>query len=93
MPFDMNEAIQLGQILQAAYEVPAEDLAQRAGEAIPSQYDPLNRGYKILSTIYGNDLITDWKPGANPCIIFRTFLFRRARLFPNCLKVAIPISR
>jgi hypothetical protein len=53
MPFDMNEAIQLGQILQAAYEVPAEDLAQRAGETIPSQYDPLNRGYKILSTIYG----------------------------------------
>ena len=67
MPFDINEAIQLGQILQAAYEVPAEYLAQRAGEAIPSQYDPLNRGYKILSTIYGNDLITDWNPsrGAN----------------------------
>jgi hypothetical protein len=67
MPFDINEAIQLGQVLQAAYEVPAGDLTQRAGELIPTQYDPFSRGYTILSTIYGNDLITDWNPsrGAN----------------------------
>jgi len=43
MPFDINEAIQLGQVLQAAYEVPAEDLAQRAGERIHYTLDHLRQ--------------------------------------------------
>jgi hypothetical protein len=69
MPFDVNEAIQLGQIIQAAYEVSADNLTQRAGEVIASQFDPLNRGYTILATIYGNDLVTDFNPGRGNDIV------------------------
>src|SRR5271156_4045681 len=56
---DVNEAIQYGQLVQAAYAVATNDLTQRAGGSIDAQYDPLGRQYKIITTVYGNDLVTD----------------------------------
>lgn len=60
--FNVNEAIQYGQLLQAAYCIPPNDLTQRAGMLIDDQFDPLGRRYIVLSSIFGSDLITDWNP-------------------------------
>jgi hypothetical protein len=56
---DVNEAIQYGQLVQEAYSVPPSDLTQRAGQNVNPNFDPLGRQYRIVTTIYGNDLVTD----------------------------------
>ena len=55
---NFDNALHYGQLVQAAYTVPSADLTNRAGEAIKPEFDLLKRQYKIVSTIYGNDLAT-----------------------------------
>jgi len=62
MDMDLNKAIQLGLLVKAAEAVPPNNTANEAGQSIPAIYDINNVGYKIVTTIYGNDLATDMKP-------------------------------
>jgi hypothetical protein len=59
---DLNRAIQFGLLVKAAEAVPPSNTANATGQAIPATYDPNNIGYKVVTTIYGNDLATDMNP-------------------------------
>jgi triacylglycerol lipase len=59
MSIDVNKAIELGQLINAAYAISPLDLTQRAGKFIEPQYDPLGWNLEIIATIYGNDLIAN----------------------------------
>jgi hypothetical protein len=59
---DLNQAIQFGLLEKGAEDVLPGNLANAAGKPVPAQYDLLNIGYKVVTTIYGNDLATDMNP-------------------------------
>ncbi|OBH01894.1 MULTISPECIES: lipase family protein [unclassified Mycobacterium] len=57
--FDVAEAIQFGQLVNATYATSPGDLTNKAGQ-------PLSAGgvdYTVVTTIYANDLATDMNPG------------------------------
>jgi hypothetical protein len=60
---DLNQAIQLGLLVKAAETVAPANTANAAGQTVPATYDPDNIGYKVVSTILGNDLATNMNPG------------------------------
>ncbi len=78
MAIDANLAIQYGQLVNAAYDVPTSDLTQRAGEKIPAARDPLGWDYSIISTVYGNDLVTDLAPLAGNDIVSYGYVLQDA---------------
>jgi Lipase (class 3) len=56
---DLNQAIQFGQLVNAAYAIAPDDLTNSAG-------NPVTAGgvaYTVVTTIYANDLATDVNPG------------------------------
>lgn len=55
---DIDDAIHYGFLVAAAYGIATSDLKQRAGECIKKEFDTFDRKYKVVSTIYGNDLGT-----------------------------------
>jgi Lipase (class 3) len=59
---DLNRAIQFGLLVKAAEAVPPSNTANAAGQTIPAAYDPNSIGYKVVTTIFGNDLATDLNP-------------------------------
>ncbi len=60
---DLNRALQFGLLVKAAEAVLPSDTVTAAGQTIPAIYDPNNIGYKVVSTILGNDLATNMDPG------------------------------
>jgi hypothetical protein len=59
---DLNSAIQFGQVIDAAYAVPPENLANRAGEIIQAGLLGGESAFEVITTIYANDLATDMNP-------------------------------
>jgi hypothetical protein len=59
---DISVAIQFGQLVNAAYAAPPEDLTNRVGEEVDVGPSSGTAAYKVISTIYGNDLSTDMNP-------------------------------
>jgi len=66
---DLNRAIQFGLLVKAAEDVPPASTANAAGQTIAAQYDPNNVGYKVVTTIFGNDLATDMNPARGNQIV------------------------
>jgi hypothetical protein len=73
---DLNRAIQFGLLVKAAEAVPPANTANAAGQTIPAMYDPNNIGYKVVTTIYGNDLATDMNPGRGNQIVSFGFILK-----------------
>lgn len=59
---DLNKAILFGQLVNAAYAVPATDLANRAGQIVNAGLGGGSTAYEVITTIYANDLATDINP-------------------------------
>ena len=59
---DLNSAIQYGQLINAAYAVPPENLTNRAGEVIQAGLVAGGSTFEVITTIYANDLATDMAP-------------------------------
>jgi hypothetical protein len=55
---DLNAAIALGQLVNAAYAKAPDDLTNAAGQALSAG----SRTYTVVTTIYANDLATDMNP-------------------------------
>ncbi len=66
---DLNQAIQFGLLVKAAEAVLPATLANAAGQVINISYGPINVDYKVVTTIYGNDLATDTSPEAGNDIV------------------------
>jgi hypothetical protein len=58
---DLSFAIQLGQLLAAAYAVAPTDLTNQAGKTITAGLAGGTR-YEVITSIYANDLATDMNP-------------------------------
>ncbi len=56
---DLNQAIQLAQLVNAAYAILPGNLANAAGTPLKAG----NTAYTVVTTIYANDLATDMNPG------------------------------
>ena len=56
---DWNKAIEFAQLVNAAYAIPPDNLANSAGKALIAD----NTAYTVVTTIYANDLATDINPG------------------------------
>ena len=59
---DLNRAVQFGLLVKAAEAILPGNTANAAGQTISAAYDPNQIGYKVVTTIYGNDLATDMNP-------------------------------
>lgn len=59
---ELNQAIQFGQLVNAAYGVPPTDLTNRAGQIIKAGLGAANTAYEVITTVYANDLATDMDP-------------------------------
>src|SRR6516162_2448710 len=57
---DLNTALRFGQLVGAAYAVPANDLTNRAGQSVSAGSPAL--AYEVVTSIYANDLATDMNP-------------------------------
>jgi hypothetical protein len=56
---DLNQAILFGQLISAAYAVPAGDLTNRAGTVISAGLGPTKTLFTVVTSLYTNDLSTD----------------------------------
>ena len=56
---DWNKTIEFAQLVNAAYAIPPDNLANSAGKALIAG----NTAYTVVTTIYANDLATDMNPG------------------------------
>jgi hypothetical protein len=56
---DVKQAIKFGQLVNAAYAVPADDLTNRAGKIVSAGLDANKTDYQVITSIYANDLATD----------------------------------
>ena len=56
---DLDEAILFGQLVNAAYAVAPDNLANGAGEIVPAGLDANLTTYQVVTSIYANDLATD----------------------------------
>ena len=57
---DLNTALRFGQLVSAAYAVPANDLTNRAGQSVSAGSPAV--AYEVVTSIYANDLATDMNP-------------------------------
>ena len=56
---DLNKAIEFAQLVNAAYVILPDNLANTAGKALIAGAT----AYTVVTTIYANDLATDMNPG------------------------------
>src|ERR1700747_2149290 len=56
---DLNKAILYGQLVKAAYDVPTNDLGNRAGKTVEAGLGANKTTYEVMASIYANDLATD----------------------------------
>jgi hypothetical protein len=73
---DLNQAIQFGLLVKAAETVPLANTAPAAGQTLPATYDSYNVGYKVVSTILGNDLARTMNPGRGDRIVSFGFILQ-----------------
>jgi Lipase (class 3) len=73
---DLNRAIQFGLLVKAAEAVPPANTANAVGQTVPAMYDPNNIGYKVVSTIVGNDLATNMNPARGHRIVSFGFILQ-----------------
>jgi hypothetical protein len=73
---DLNQAIQFGLLVKAAETVLPANTAPAAGQTLPATYDSYNVGYKVVSTILGNDLATITNPGRGDRIVSFGFILQ-----------------
>ena len=73
---DLNQAIQFGLLVKATETISPENTAAAAGQTVPAAYDPNSVGYKVVSTILGNDLATNMNPGRGDRIVSFGFILR-----------------
>ena len=59
---DLNTAICFGLLEKFTENILPDNLNNAAGQVIPISYGPMNISYKVITTIYGNDLATDLNP-------------------------------
>ncbi len=59
---DLNKAILYGQLVNAAYAVPPNDLANHAGQVVNGGLGPNNMAFDVITSVYANDLATDISP-------------------------------
>ena len=55
---DWNKAIEFAQLVNAAYDIQPDNLANSAGQKLTAG----GRPYTVVTTIYANDLATDMNP-------------------------------
>ncbi len=60
MDMDLNKAIEYAQLVNAAYAIQPDNLANSAGTAIKAPSS--GNSYMVVTTIYANDLATDMNP-------------------------------
>ncbi|HWY58278.1 MAG TPA: lipase family protein [Terriglobales bacterium] len=73
---DLKRAIQFGLLVKAAENIPPANIANAAGQTLPATYDPDDIGYKIVSTIIGNDLATNINPERGHQIVSFGFILQ-----------------
>jgi hypothetical protein len=56
---DLNQAILFGQLVNAAYAIPVNDLNNRAGAVVTAGIDADQTDFTVITSIYANDLSTD----------------------------------
>jgi hypothetical protein len=56
---DLNQAILFGQLISAAYAVPADDLTNRAGTVVSAGLGGAKTDFTIVTSLYTNDLATE----------------------------------
>ena len=59
---DINRMIHFGQVVGKAYEIPPNQLANSAGQALTVTLGGASTAYVVITTVYANDLATDMKP-------------------------------
>ena len=59
---NLNSATQFGQLVNAAYSVPPNNLTNRTGEILRAGLVGGGTAYEVITTIYANDLATDIDP-------------------------------
>jgi len=73
---DLYQAIQFGLLVRAAETILPANTATAAGQMLPAAYDPDNVGYRVVSTILGNDLATMMNPGRGNRIVSFGFILQ-----------------
>jgi hypothetical protein len=76
---DVNVAIQLGQLLAAAYAVAPTDLTNQAGKTIYAGLIGAGTAYEVITSIYANDLATDMNPLRGQNIVSIGFILQAAQ--------------
>lgn len=59
---DLNQAIKFGQLVNAVYAIPPNDLANKAGQVVNAGLGAANTSFEVVTSIYANDLATDINP-------------------------------
>src|SRR5262249_41969334 len=59
---DLNQAIKFGQLVNAVYAIPPNDLANKAGQVLNAGLGAANTPFEVVTSIYANDLATDINP-------------------------------
>jgi hypothetical protein len=59
---DLDKMIHFGQVVGKAYDVPPEQLANSAGQAITVALGAASTTYTVITPVYANDLATDMRP-------------------------------
>jgi hypothetical protein len=83
---ELNRAIQFGLLVKAAETVLPANIANPVGQSVPAIYDPNHVGYKVVSTILGNDLATNMDPRRGHQIVSFGFILQAPN---NDLVIAI----
>jgi len=73
---DLNRAIQFGLLVKAAEAVLPSSTFNATGQAVPALYDPNNIGYRVVSTIVGDDLATNMNPARSSRIVSFGFILQ-----------------
>lgn len=64
---DLSSALCFGQLVNAAYAVPPDNLSNRAGEL--AKAGAAANAYEVVTSIYANDLATDMNPNRGNTIV------------------------
>lgn len=64
---DLSSAVFFGQLVNAAYAVPPDNLDNRAGELVKP--DAAAKAYEVVTSIYANDLATDMNPNRGKSVV------------------------
>jgi predicted lipase len=59
---DLNAMIHFGLVVNKAYEIPPDQLANSAGQTVIVSFGSVETSYEVITTVYANDLATDMDP-------------------------------